>query len=85
MAKGRHFWFRLLVLILGAGFIVLRVFKGSTEACKPSILDADLGGSGVLIGLLLPSGAVSISLLLGHLTGLDTGTKELGSIVLMSK
>jgi hypothetical protein len=80
-----HFWFRFIVLSLGSVFTISRIFLDPTEACKTSNLDPDIGGDGVLVGLYVPMLLVTASLLFGHLTGLDTGIKELASIALMSK
>ena len=64
---------------------MLRVAFDHTDACTPSVLNADIGGVGILIGLYLPALLVTCSLSLGRLTSSDTGTRELSGIVLMSR
>ena len=48
-------------------------------------MDPDIGGIGVLLGLEIPIAATILSLVLGHLTVREVGTKELGITHLASK
>ena len=48
-------------------------------------LNADVGGIGIVDGLYVPVAAIACSLLVGHKSKLDTWTKELGIVVIMSK
>jgi hypothetical protein len=79
------FWYRHIALYIGALVAGLRKFLDFLRACKTPTLNSDIGGVGVLVGPYVPPLLVTISMIMGCSTGLDTGTKELGSIVLMGK
>lgn len=81
-----YFWFRLFFQCVGSVVTILRpILDKSTLACTKASLNPDIGGIGVLVGLYVPGLLVFLSLVLGHFTGSDTGTKELGNVALMSR
>lgn len=65
--------------------MIVRLALGNHTACERSVLNSDVGGIGVLFGIYAPIPAITFALALGHRTSRDTGTKELGCVVLMSK
>ena len=59
-------------------------YKPAAE-CEPIQASTDIAGIGVLVGLYVPVGLATTSLIAGHFMSGDTGTKELGIVMLASK
>ena len=75
----------LVALSVAAIAALVRVHLDHTVAWEEEKLNADIGGIGVLVGLYFPVLLTFLSLGVGHLHSLDSGTTEIGATVLISE
>lgn len=75
----------LIPIILAGISSFARIATGATKTCVPMTLNADIGGIGALVGIYVPIGLVSLSLIGGHFHTAESGTQELGVAILASK